>query len=398
MGPREKFGQPVNWAEVTRSVVRWLGANGKPFLMTMALASIAFFVLMSLVLRHYQSEGFLRASRSLAEFNVQRSSFEDKGNFLRYLRANKLTDTPNAAYLLEAIGPNLMLKRVKVVLPYTKEDLKLLADLKGPLDSSILGFSISLPGASPDDAAARVKLMGDYLKDTMLRQDLLENIHQRAGDVRAEKQKLDNKLIAKRVELDEATRKLNALKEIAAKYPEASKYEARQLLSSDTDGSRYLSPVMQLVGVESKIADIRNDLVSLERDAAQNDLRLKFYAGAEKLNPSVKSGRELFEGFKALRAETFKDVRLDDDRTREVVNKIDLLVETLQTKDLLNTRFVSGPSVPDRRAGPGNAMIVIFSLVFGGFFAAVVVALLGWMLARKGKRSIGGLSEPSVQV
>jgi hypothetical protein len=112
-----------------------------------------------------------------------------------------------------------------------------------------------------------------------------DNIHQRAGEVRAEKQKLDNKLIAKRVELEEATRKLSALKEIAAKYPDASKYESRQLLSSDTDGARYLSPMMQLVGVESSIVDIRNELASLERDEAQNDLRLKFYAGAEKLNP-----------------------------------------------------------------------------------------------------------------
>jgi hypothetical protein len=70
--------------------------------------------------------------------------------------------------------------------------------------------------------------------------------------------------------------------------------------------------------------------------------------------------------FRSLRAETFKDVNLDDDRAREVVNKIDLLAETLQTKDLVSARFVSGPSVPDRRTGPGNLMMLVFSLVFGG--------------------------------
>ncbi|MGX0133044.1 LPS O-antigen subunit length determinant protein (WzzB/FepE family) [Cupriavidus metallidurans] len=366
--------------------------------MTMSLVSLALFALMTHFLRHYQSEGFLRATRPLTEFNAQRSSIEDKDNFLRYLRANKLSDTPNAAYVLQAIGPDLMLKRVKVVLPYSKEDLKLLADLKSPLESNILGFTISFPGASPDDAAARVKLVGDYLKDTMLRQDLLESIHLGAGDARAEKQKLNNKLIAKRVELDEATRKLNALKEIAAKYPEASKYEARQLLSSDTDGSRYLSPVMQLVGVESNIADIRNDLVSLERDAAQNDVRLKFYADAEKLNPSVKSGRELFEDFKTLRANTFKDTRLDDDRVREVVNKIDLLAETLQTKHLVNTRFVSGPSAPDHRAGPRIGSLLVLSLVLGGLFAGAAVAAMGWVRTHKGGRSVNGLAEPGVQL
>jgi len=364
----------------------------------MALASLALFALMAHFLRHYQSEGFLRASRPLTEFNAQRSTFEDKDSYLRFLRANKLTNNPNAEYLAHVIGPELMQRQVKVVLPYTKDDLRFLADVKSPIDSNILGFSVSFAGATPDDAAARVRLMGDYLKDAMLRQDLLDSIHQRAGEVRAEKQKLDNKLIAKRVELAEATRKLNALKEIAAKYPEASKFESRQLLSSDTDSSRYLSPVMQLVGVESNIADIRNELVSLERDAAQNDLRLKFYAGAEKLNPSVKSGRELIGDFKSLRAETFKDVHLDDDRTREVINKIDLLAETLQTKHLVNTRFVSGPSIPDRRTGPGIALMLAFSAVFGGMFAAMAVAALGWLQARKGKRSVPGLAEPGVQL
>ncbi|AVA36774.1 hypothetical protein [Cupriavidus metallidurans] len=398
MGQKEEFGQAMHWSPVAKSIVRWISANRRPFLLTMALASLAMFALMSYLLRHYQSEGFLRASRPLTDFNAQRTTFEDKESFLRFLRANKLTDSPNAVYLAHTIGPGLMQRQVKVVLPYTKDDLRFLADLKAPLDSNILGFSMTFAGATPDDAAARVSLMGDYLKDTMLRQDLLDNIHQRAGEVRAEKQKLDNKLIAKRVELEEAARKLSALKEIAAKYPEASKYESRQLLSSDTDGARYLSPTMQLVGVESSIVDIRNELASLERDEAQNDLRLKFYAGAEKLNPSVKSGKELLDDFRSLRAETFKDVNLGDDRAREVVNKIDLLAETLQTKDLVSARFVSGPSVPDRRTGPGNVMMLVFSLVFGGVFAAATLAVLGWMKARRSKRSVGGLVEPGVQL
>ncbi|ABF11113.1 hypothetical protein, contains a RNR_PFL super-family (plasmid) [Cupriavidus metallidurans CH34] len=384
----------MDWAALTRSVVRWLGANRKPFLLTMSMASLVLFALIFYFLRPYQSEGFLRASRPLTEFNIQRSSFEDKDSFRRYLRANKLTGTPDAQYLTDVTGPQLMTKWVKVVMAYTKEDLRLLADMKAPLDSSILGFTISFRGASPESAAARVRLMGDYLRDAMLRQGLLDVIHQRAGEVRAEKQKLDNKLIGKRAELEEATRKLNALKEIAAKYPEASKYESRQLLSSNTDGSRYLSPVMQLVGVESSIADIRNTLVSLERDAAQNDLRLKFYVGAEKINPSVKSGEELFKDFKDLRAETFKDVRLDDDRVREVVNGIDLLAETLQTKYLVNTRFTSGPSLPDRRSGPGIGLMLAFSLVFGVIFAGVAFVARGWM---RGVMRIESLAAPGVR-
>lgn len=215
-----------------------------------------FGVLFHFLCRH-QSDGFLKASRSLAEYNAQRPMLEDRASLLSYLQANKLTDDPNARFLLHGIGPEMMRKQVKPALPYSKEDLRSLADMKAPVDANLLGFNISFAGATPDDAAARVKLMAEYLRDSMLRQDLLENIHLRAGEARAEKQRLDNKLIAKRLELEEATNKLSALEAIAAKYPEASRFESRQLLSSDTDSSRYLSPVMQLVGVESNIADLR---------------------------------------------------------------------------------------------------------------------------------------------
>lgn len=241
--------------------------------------------------------------------------------------------------------------------------------------------------------------MGDYLRDTMLRQDLLDSIHQRAGEARAEKQTLDNKRIAKRVELEDDSRKLNALKEIAARYPEASKYESRQLLSSDTDGSRYLSPVMQLVGVESNIADIRNDLVSLERDVAQNDLRLEFYAAAEMLNASLKSGRELFDEFKRLRVVAFNEVHLDDDRVREVVNGIDLLAETLQTKHLANTRFISGPSLPDHRTGLPIALLAFFAVLLGGIVAGLAVMALRWVQTKKARTGLaGGIAEPGVTI
>ena len=104
MGQKEEFSQAVNWSPLAKSIVRWISANRKPFLLTMALASLALFALMSYLLRHYQSEGFLRASRPLTDFNAQRTTFEDKESFQRFLRANKLTDSPNAVYLAHALS------------------------------------------------------------------------------------------------------------------------------------------------------------------------------------------------------------------------------------------------------------------------------------------------------
>jgi len=233
------------------------------------------------------------------------------------------------------------------------------------MDLNLLGFTISSAAASADDAAARVKFMREYLRDSMPRQDLLESIHSRAGEAKAEQQRIDSKPIAKRLDLEEATSKLNALKVIAAKYPEASKFESRQLLSSDTDSSNYLSPVMQLVGVKSNIADLRIEIALLERDGEQNALRLKFYLGAEKLNAPAKTGRELQDEFKSLQAEMFKGLNIGDDHVREVANRTSLLVNGLETKHLADTRFVSGPTVSKFRSGPLRGALLLLALVVG---------------------------------
>ncbi|RDK12354.1 hypothetical protein DN412_00905 [Cupriavidus lacunae] len=352
----------------------------------MPVISVAVFFLLFQVLCRYQSEGFLRATRKLTEYNTQRASFADKNTLSQFLQAGKATHDPNAQYLLRSLDDRFLQTHVEVVLPYSKADLKYLNDIKNPIDPNLVGFSIKFAADMPADAVARVKLMGDYLKDTMLQQDLEEAIHQRAGEVKAKQQKIDNLLIKKRLDVEESIGKLNALKSIAAKYPEAAKLESRQLLASDGSSSKYLSPVMQLVGVESELADLRIELASLERDAAQNQLAHRFYLRAEELGASAKSGKALLDAFQTLKDGVFKDQNLDDDPVREVYNGIGLVIEDMRTKHLVNARFVSGPTLPDRRSGPGRATLLFLSLFSGGVLAAA--GIFAWEWLRKGKAKV----------
>ncbi|WP_265919421.1 GumC domain-containing protein [Cupriavidus nantongensis] len=370
---------------LVRSIRSWVNTRRKQLLWLVPLISAVVFFLLFQILCRYQSEGFLRATRKLTEYNTQRASFADKNTLSQYLQVSKGADDPNAQYLLRALDAPFLQTHVEVVLPYSKADLKYLTDIKNPVDPNLVGFLIRFAADTPADAVARVKLMGDYLKDTMLQQDLEEAIHQRAGEVKAKQQKIDNQLIKKRLEVEEATGKLNALKAIAAKYPETGKLESRQLLASDVSSSKYLSPVMQLVGVESELADLRIELASLERDAAQNELAHRFYVAAEELGPSVKSGQALLDSFQALRAKVFKDRVLDDDQVREVYNGIGLVIEEMRTKHLVNARFVSGPTLPDRRSGPRRAMLLILALFSGCVLAAAGVFAWEWVRKVKSK-------------
>lgn len=326
----------------------------------------------------YPSEGFLRAPRKFAEYNAHKAALWDRETLRSYLRVNKKLDDQNGRYLLDALNERFVQSHLKAVQPLSKDDLRYIADAKGaPEAAGILGFSISFSDRSPENAQARVEFMGNYVKDTMLSEDLRDAIYIKAGEAKAKKQIIDNQIIQKRLALEQALRRLGAARAIANRYPEASKMESRQLLSTgnDKDSSRYLSPMAQLVGTETEIAELRSQLALLERDAEQNALRNEFYGRVEQRTRQVETGIALLGEFLKTGQDVFKDQNLEDDKTREVYNQIMLVAEQMQNKHVTETRFVSGPTLAENRSGPTLLVLALLSLV-GGTVLAITMVLL----------------------
>ncbi|MGM3277617.1 hypothetical protein [Ralstonia sp. 24A2] len=344
-----------------------------------AVFFVLFFALSFWVGRQYSSEGFLRAPRKFAEFNAQKAAFWDGETLRRYLEANKKLDDVNGRYLLGALSERFVQAHLQAVQPLSKDDLRYITDAKAALEAvGILGFSISFKAQSPENAQARVQLLGDFVKDTMLNEDLLDAIDTKVGETKAKKQQIDNQIIQKRLALAQAAARLDAARAIAGKYPEASKMEARQLLSTgnDNDSSRYLSPVAQLVGIETEIANLKSQLTLLERDADQNALRNEFYERIDQRSRQVQTGNGLLAEFVKIGQDVFKGKNLQDDKTREVYNQIMLVAEQMRTKHISEARFVSGPTLPDTRSGPGALVLALLSLIGGIALASAITLLL----------------------
>lgn len=376
---------------MARTLVRWASTRKLALIVTTAVMAAAVFATLFQLACHYQSDGFLRAGRPLAEYNAHRASIEDRANLQRYLQSAGQIESPNGQFLMQAFSAAMIRRQVRAVMQYSKEDMKLFADQNGAGAANLLGFNISFSAATAEDAAERVRLMGEYLRDSLLRQDLLERIRENAGDAQAQQQKLQLKHIAKTLELDDAMSRLAALQTVAGKYPSASQFESRQLLSSDGGSARFLSPVMQLVGVESHIADLRIELATLERAIALNALRRGFYLKAESVARQDSSGAELFQAFQHLKAESLQGNEAEDDHLREVVSEVELLAGNLATKHLVKTSFASGPTVPGRRSGPPRVALALASLVGGTLLALACVACAG---AVRGWRGAGQPRQP----
>lgn len=356
-------------------ILAYISQKRKLLLSLTAIIATLIFGFVFLTKCQYTSDGFLRAPWKLTEYNSHKAALADKEILRRFLEANHLQANPNGKYLLGSISENFLQQHVHFVLPYSKEDLRNLGEVKdGPDPAALLGFTVSFMSSSPQEAQERVKIVGDFIKDTMLQQDIVETIRTTAANVEAKQQQIDNQLIQKKLALEEALRKLEAVKGIASRYPDASRMDSRQLLSTNGDGSRYLSPVAQLVGIESEIADIKTEQSRLERSSAQNALRQQFYARAVEISHQPKTGKAMLTDLVTAYKDVFKDKDTKVDETREVFNQITILVDKMQFKYLLEPRFSSGPTLPDHRSGPGKLQLALLAL-FGGFFLSCIGVL-----------------------
>ena len=344
----------------------------------------------------YVSQGFMRAPRKFAEYNVQKAAFWDRDTLRRYLEENKKLDDANGQYLLGNLSERFVQAHLQAVLPLSKDDLRYVTDAKGVLDAiGILGFSITFKDRSAENAQARVQLMGDYIKDSMLREDLMDTIYTKAGEAKAKKQQIDKQIIQKRLALAQASSRLEAARLIAGKYPEASKMEARQLLStsSDNTASRYLSPIAQLVGIETEIADLKSKLTLLERDAEQNALRSEFYERIDQGTRQAKTGSALLAEFVKTAQAVFAGKDLKDDKTREIYNQFMVIAEQMRNKHISEARFVSGPTLPEYRSGPSSLALAMLSLIGGVLFASLIVLLADKVRTSRGVHGNAALDE-----
>ncbi|AKJ70561.2 hypothetical protein PATSB16_31690 [Pandoraea thiooxydans] len=324
----------------------------------------------------YQSSGFLQLPMQLTEYNAAKAALADNRDFQRFLVANKLENDRDAIYLSNELSDQFLQKNASAVFPYSKDDLLYLNGMKTPLDPTLLGFSISLTSESPASAQARVKILGDFIKDTLLQQAFMSTVRDKASAAQRRKQEIDNQLIQQKLKLSVALEKQKALQEIATQYPQASRGDARQLLSNAADGARYLSPVVQLVGVASGIADIKARIHTLERDAAQNALRYAFFVRVEAISRQPLTGAAMLAAFLADQKDAFKTQDLANDQVREVFNDISLTADRLKAAYLQKARFVSGPTLPDHRSGPSMPVLLALSLILGAAAACVMVLLL----------------------
>ena len=275
-------------------------------------------------------------------------------------------------------------KWIKPVYAFAKEDAREFTQLPQDESNSVIGLNLAYEADSPENASSYVSYFGKYIRDCLLYMTLYNYVMDGYNNTISEMNKSENDIMDMKFQLLQNANKMKDIRAILTNYPESAKIENRQLVSVQEGGERFLAPVTQLVGIESTLADLRRDLAELERDREKLTARAEYFSRCySELAKIGEHGESLFLLLKSIKDEVFKNKDLSKDEIKEVFNNLSIDLQTFDLIFFSNSRFISGPTIPDMHVKPKKSVIVIVTC-FTSFFLLVIYSFVShWWQSNK---------------
>lgn len=300
----------------------------------------------------YKSSAVIAMSFSVPEFKAMSARVEGVQNFDTYALHVRETRNDQSIFVnarLNHLRNVFVAGRTKWLEPtlrMSKLDAKEFIGeaFKQTDDLSIVGYRISAKADSPEEAQKRTTLLVDYVIDSNLRELLVSNF---------DKAVVNNRLLAKSTAAEQATqtydvsmleKRLEQLKRISMTYPSLNKIEARQVISLEKGGERYMPLPSQMAAIETQILDIRENGVRNTRKLLQSQAEGDMLAAQSKVIYKSSSGRELIAALISDSSERYIGAVEEYDKLTFLtyVNSY----SSVKAKYLDLTRFVIEPELP----------------------------------------------------
>jgi LPS O-antigen subunit length determinant protein (WzzB/FepE family) len=313
------------------------------------------------------------------------TQFFNPNRFLLMARQDKAFKKEDLIELSEDIRTAQDIKKwIKPVYAFAKEDAREFSQLPQDESNSVIGLNLSYEADSPENASIYVRFFGNYIRDCILYVTLYNYIMDGYNNTISQTKKNENDIIGIQFELLQNTNKMKDIRAILSIYPESAKIDDRQLVSVQDGGSHFLAPVTQLVGIESTLADLRQDLAGLERDREKLTTRTEYFSRCYRgLAEIDEYGDSLFVLLKSIKEEVFKNKDFGKDEIKEVFNNLSIDLQMFELNFFSNSRFISGPTIPTEHIKPRKSLIVIMSCV-ASFLILVILAFVShWWQGNK---------------
>jgi hypothetical protein len=259
---------------------------------------------------------------TLAEYRNVAAAYSSQPALREFLAASG-KQGPAADLLLRlSQSPSFWKGAATPVLPFSRRDAREYGELKDSGSSSLVGVEVSMDAGTPELASEMLGMVGSHLVNALIRERIRAWILKNRGEAVSRQKALRAEVVEGQMRIDATNRRIQDLKGILARYPDAGKLDSRQVVTVTEGADRFLSPLSQLVAAESTIASSRESIARKEREARQFDLLERYFVQAEVKFRSTPLVAELIPALSSLTSSKFDGVDLADDWAREVMFRL----------------------------------------------------------------------------
>ena len=356
------------------------------------IVGISAFTLLSIIIalllpKTYESKGFFLLSKDentalfLPQYKSYSSIFTNPQRLANFVKKKSL----NSSFLENFKTSEDFKEVISPVYAYTKEDIRKMGQVNKGLRNYIVGVRISGESSDVDRAVDISDILGSFIKDSIIYGKIYDFVTLGYNENRSNVLKTENKIFENKFNLSILEKKKSFISSLLKKYPQMKKIANREVVSVQGSGYRYLPPLTQVVGIESAISDVKQNLYKEERLFKIYNLAFYFFKKMKEVLSKDLLGEELLKSLDETFKLFFKNKDLKNDINKEVWNNLYTSLENFRKIYYEDMRFISCPTLPEKPTKPNKKLIVIISFITSLFIFIFLAFMIEWWENNKDK-------------
>lgn len=269
----------------------------------------------------------------LAAYKRVAASYDSPSQLQAFLDVVGLASRPGAARLLErSESAGFWLRTAVPVLPFSRRDQKEFGDIKDASATAMIGLELTADARTPSMAQEMIEMLAAYFTNAVVRERIRAWTLDGKVDAQSQDKIVQADILKAELDIELYNRRVEDMKAMLARYPDASRMDSRQLVSVSPaeGGERYLSPLAQLVGAESAISQRREMIRRWQRELKQKGVLGEFYAKADALLDKELDVRRLLTELRGLAKQVFSHADAGHEWNQEAALRVNGAIDNFQ--------------------------------------------------------------------
>jgi hypothetical protein len=321
--------------------------------------------------------GIVVGAPGFSDYKIISSLVAEPARLRDYLAAKGLADDGDVAGLPGALrDPAALRQLISPVYTYTKADSKDFVENPSAKEAAgqLMGLRVIASARSGEVAQKRSKVLAEYVRDTAFVQGMTEYVRARDNEQKRAALGYENSVIRDRYRLRVANDKMRDLRAVGGRNPDA-RGDARTVVSLSDTTVRYLPIPTHIAAEEIRAVDISVELERAGREHDQAEYSAAYYRGLQTAIAAAKTADDILKAMPGAKQEADKGRDLSDEKYKQISNATQIEILTLQDAFYNRSRFISGPTAPER-----SLKMPVFALALGTLVG--FAAMAGFVLLR----------------